>query len=95
MVACPDFKILPILVSGEAGPGSGGKTEEFLKALAKRLKKYPGKVCIVAGVDLAHIGRRFGDDFDVDRDKIEKMKEEDKASIKKVNALEKVGGTRS
>lgn len=83
-----NFKALPILVSGLAGgedpkdpESEAPRTQAFLKALAARLKTYPGKVCLVAGVDLSHIGRRFGDDFDITPDRLAWMEKGDRAGL--------------
>lgn len=65
------FKILPILcgsmheawasgASGEARaaiPAAG----EFIEALKTLIDVYNGRVCVVAGVDLSHVGLKFGD----------------------------------
>jgi AmmeMemoRadiSam system protein B len=82
-----NFKVLPILVSGAAGDetANGGKgdprTTSFLSAIAEKLRAYSGKVCLVAGVDLCHVGRRFGDEFDVTPERLDWMKREDHASL--------------
>lgn len=80
-----DFKILPVLCSGvEEGEAN---TEAFLDALRAELEAYDGTVCLLAAVDLAHIGRRFGDDFDIDDARLAAMEKADRVSI---GALEKL-----
>lgn len=83
-----DYKVAPILVSGVAGvqDPNGDKpdarrTFDFLKRLADAISGYQGRVCLVAGVDLAHVGRRFGDDFDITQEKLDWIEKEDQESI--------------
>ncbi len=62
-----DFKILPILCSfphtifSRQGETGLNKFAAFIEALKKSLQSYPGRVCFVASVDLAHVGPRYGD----------------------------------
>lgn len=68
-------KIAPILVGGfhhmlrgDKLPNDFEEYETFAAALALGLKEYiqAGKrICIVAGVDMAHVGRHFGDEFEL------------------------------
>ena len=65
------FTVLPILCSaferwcGDASPSTAPEVEEFLGAL--REVTAGRKVCIVAGVDFAHVGPVFGDEVDIDK----------------------------
>ena len=64
-------RIVPILVgsfhkmlSHDRAPEEWPEYDDFVSALAEALKKYevPGRsACIIAGVDMAHVGRAFGD----------------------------------
>jgi len=62
-----DFKILPVLCSFphtifSRRQGDGfGKFVSFIDALKRGLLSYPGQVCFLASVDLAHVGPRYGD----------------------------------
>lgn len=76
-----DFKMLPVLCAGDT---DDARTTAFLSALAGRLRRYPGRVCLVAGVDLSHMGRRFGDDFDINPDVLGRMEKGDRAGIERV-----------
>lgn len=66
-----DFKILPILCSfphtifSASGNDTGQHVlyQEFLSALKSVLSSYPARVCLIASVDLAHVGRLYGDDW--------------------------------
>ncbi|HET6368032.1 MAG TPA: AmmeMemoRadiSam system protein B [Pseudomonadales bacterium] len=62
------FTMVPLLASflHEAvwtgkGAEADGRVPRFLGALAETLAASPRRVCVVGGVDLAHVGPRFGD----------------------------------
>ncbi|MGH9674923.1 MAG: AmmeMemoRadiSam system protein B, partial [Bryobacteraceae bacterium] len=66
----PDVRVLPILCGAYAhGLFNGGLPEEqenvrrFLDALAEMGAKERGRLFWVLGVDMAHMGRRYGDPF--------------------------------
>lgn len=65
-------KIVPILCSMLSEDHTNGDPREFASANAmiaecRRIaEERPGKVLAIASADLAHVGRRFGDDFDID-----------------------------
>ncbi len=66
----PEVKILPILCGPFAhGPAAGGKPEEhepvrrFVDALRELDAKESGRLFWVLGIDMAHMGRRYGDPF--------------------------------
>lgn len=68
------FKIIPVLcgsfheaiLAGQSPLKLAG-VESFLRALKSALQKREGRVCVIAGVDLAHKGVRFGEPpLDVD-----------------------------
>lgn len=63
-----DFRIIPILVGSFHDIHSEGRTaaedseiQTMVDAIRETIRETPGRVCIVAGADLAHVGRRFGD----------------------------------
>lgn len=68
----PTVKIVPILTSyyGEGteflDDGEHGPVQRFLEECRAIVKEGAGKVTVISGVDLAHVGRTFGDDFDID-----------------------------
>jgi MEMO1 family protein len=62
-----DFRILPVLVSGmtanliaQAPPGPDPAYREFIDALKDALAERGEPVCFIGGVDLAHLGPRYG-----------------------------------
>lgn len=80
-----DFTILPLLCSafdawcGEASPSTDARIADVLGALDEVLDGR--KACIVAGVDFAHIGRVFGDPFDIEPKVVQAMVEADAKSL--------------
>jgi MEMO1 family protein len=68
-----DLKILPILVgplaNGVSGKRSGDpRSEEFFAALAELAARFGDRLFWTLGIDLAHVGRRYGDPFDAEAD---------------------------
>jgi AmmeMemoRadiSam system protein B len=63
-----DFTILPVLASylheaiwRRTGPEDDARVPRFIEALRSAVEASGRRVCLVAGVDLAHVGPRFGD----------------------------------
>ncbi|MBI2069711.1 MAG: AmmeMemoRadiSam system protein B [Elusimicrobia bacterium] len=76
-----EARILPILCSSfTEEDGTLRRVEKTLDHLAKLLKNYPGRICLLAGADFAHIGPRFGDAEPV-AELLPWMKTEDAKSI--------------
>jgi AmmeMemoRadiSam system protein B len=79
------FTVIPILASsfnqwcGDASPSTAPEIEEFLGALKESIAGR--KVCVVAGVDFAHVGPVFGDEVDVDQKLIDWMMAGDTRSL--------------
>lgn len=70
-------------------PSSVENVEKALKAIGGLLaeeEKKGRRVMVVAGVDLAHVGRRFGDDFDIDEAVQKKVEQEDRQGMDKALA---------
>ena len=91
----PDVCILPILC-GSFGESilRGGVPEDdqhvhrFLGALGEIAEREQHRLFWVLGVDMAHIGLRFGDRFaaHADRDEMTVVRERDKLRIERINA---------
>jgi AmmeMemoRadiSam system protein B len=70
----PDFTILPILCGSldpelhrENGPPhSLPQVGEFCESLRKVIDELGPRTCVIAGVDLSHVGKKFGDEDGVD-----------------------------
>ncbi|MHC4777582.1 MAG: AmmeMemoRadiSam system protein B [Planctomycetota bacterium] len=84
-----EFTIIPILVSSFAShvkdgelPTANPVIADFLEALTETVASRAGKVCVVAGVDLAHVGLKFGDDFPPDARTLEDLKAADHKSLR-------------
>jgi len=86
-------KILPILCSSYdlEGNDPGDRTRAFIDTLSDLLASYSGSVCLLAGVDFAHIGPRFGDKEPAVGKFLEKTIREDKASLELLSAQDPKG----
>jgi AmmeMemoRadiSam system protein B len=62
-----EIKIVPILCSRVPGrteqPSSSQADDELINLLKKIIKERGDDVCIIAGVDLSHVGRKFGQEI--------------------------------
>ena len=85
------YQIVPILVgsfhemvlSGET-PAYDPRVGGFLEALRSQLEDESRRVLIIAGVDFAHVGKKFGDSFSADEKVAEWVKREDLALIENI-----------
>jgi MEMO1 family protein len=62
------FKIVPILINSFHDIYTEGRTasedleiQTVVEAIRETMDECQGRICVVAGADLAHVGRRFGD----------------------------------
>ena len=92
------FKIVPILVSSfhsmvmnQTLPEKSAPVDSFLSALQQLTAKETKEVCFVAGVDLAHVGRQFGDREPVDDNFLKWVEAEDQLLIGRLAALDAPG----
>lgn len=82
-------RIVPILAGlGEhqmrgTQPGSDAKVARFLDAVRALVCDRPGKVIVVAGADLAHVGPRFGDSAPFDEAERQRLEATDRASLER------------
>lgn len=77
------FRIVPILCSSFRSPDDP-EVKDFIGALRETIASCDRDVCVVAGVDFAHVGPVFGDDVKVDGDLIGWMADEDGKSLREV-----------
>ena len=89
-----NFNIIPILCTsiGEADGCSNGldqapQFEEFVSSLKETIKESAKKICIIASVDLAHVGNRFGDTEHQDEAYLDKLRVDDTVMLKYVENL--------
>ncbi len=82
-------EIVPILCGGfpeQMPPGEGAPQEEvdaFLDACADIIEDASRPCAAIASADLAHVGKRFGDDFDITPDIKEAVAERDHQDLAK------------
>jgi len=86
------IKIVPILVSSfhpmvrsRTLPEKDPRTGSFLNALRELIKRETRQVCIVAGVDLAHVGMQFGDADPLTPEFLRWVEEEDQRLIDRLS----------
>ncbi|MBF6567625.1 MAG: AmmeMemoRadiSam system protein B [Candidatus Binataceae bacterium] len=72
-IGVQNYQVVPVLVSSfhqmvlsGKSPALDRRVGDFLEALTALIAGERRRVAIIAGVDFAHIGRKFGDDFGVD-----------------------------
>lgn len=92
------FKIVPILVSSfHSAVLEGTLPEEtpmvgnFLTALRELISAERRELCLIAGVDLAHVGRQFGDRQPVTEHFLKWVESEDRLLVERLIALDAPG----
>jgi len=90
-----DFTIVPLLASFSYHFLDSGKfpreamvVDRFTAALRESLRKYPGRVCVIASVDLSHIGPRYGDGQAVDPAFLTRVGAADREALQAAEALD-------
>jgi AmmeMemoRadiSam system protein B len=80
-------RIVPVLAglgrhqaSGE-DPGQDARVNRFLDEVRRLVEARPGRVVVVAGADLAHVGPRFGDGAAYDAKQRKALEATDRASL--------------
>jgi len=87
-----DVPIVPILCAfpGEHPDTVNGEKDainDFLRACGKIARNSKRNVTVIAGADLAHVGRRFGDNVDISEDLIAGIKKRDINDLEYVTAV--------
>jgi AmmeMemoRadiSam system protein B len=91
----PDIRILPILcgsfarsIYGGGAPENDEKVRSFLGALGELAAHEGDRLFWVLGIDMAHMGRRYGDRFaaHAGRGEMEQVAERDRLRIDRINA---------
>jgi len=92
------FKIVPILVSSfhamvesKTLPERTPTVGTFLAALKGLVENERREVCLVAGVDLAHVGRQFGDGEPITEDFLKWVEAEDDRLVQRLAARDAPG----
>lgn len=92
------FQIVPILVSSfhsamlrKTPPEEDATIGAFLRTLRELARRESRKVCFVAGVDLAHVGRQFGDAEPITEEFLHRVEREDRELVERLAALDAPG----
>ncbi len=97
----PNVRIVPILCStfgselGSIEPASIPGVNAFLDSCQDIVAALGKRVSVIAGADLAHVGRRFGDAFDISEPIVEGVAERDREDLQYVTAGDADGFYRS
>jgi len=63
----------------------------FVEALKETIDTCGRRVCVIAGVDLAHLGPKFGHEYSVDRARLRQAEQDDAKLLDRVAALDAKG----
>jgi hypothetical protein len=91
------LRIVPVLAglgtqqaTGE-DPERDARVTRFLDGVRALVERRPGKVVVVAGADLAHVGPRFGDPEPYDAARRTALETNDRGSLERATALDAPG----
>ena len=97
-----DFTIVPILVNSFHDIYSNGGTaaedpeiSKVVEAIQETMKEEPGRICVIAGADLAHVGRRFGDSSGPTEQSLQRVERQDRIFLNLVEQGDAEGMFRS
>ena len=88
------FRIVPVLAGlGEhqahgTDPAKDDRANAFLDGVRELVESRPGRVAIIAGADMAHVGPRFGDDAPFGEEERRALETTDRASLAHAAAIE-------
>jgi MEMO1 family protein len=97
----PDVRIVPILCGtfgsevGGVAPADIGAVTTFLDACRDVVSARGKRVSVIAGADLAHVGRRFGDAFEISEPIVQQVAGRDREDLHYVTAGDADGFYRS
>lgn len=91
------FRIVPVLAglgaqqsSGES-PDRDARVHEFVEGVRSFVDEGAGRVVVVAGADMAHVGPRFGDEHAYDETARAKLESTDRGSLDHASAADAPG----
>jgi AmmeMemoRadiSam system protein B len=91
------IRIVPILAglgaqqaSGE-DPGADARVTRFIDGVRALVESRPGRVVVVAGADLAHVGPRFGDERASSEEERGNLERADRASLERATSVDAGG----
>jgi len=97
-----NFKIIPVLcnsfhqfIGNGSSPFEDKKISTFLTELKKIIDSYGDSVVVIAGVDLAHVGPKFGDKDQVDEKTLSWIRNRDAISLEYTEKIDAEGFYRS
>ena len=79
------------MVQGQYSPMSSPAVSGFVKGLKQSLDASGKRVCFIAGVDLSHVGARFGDSEPLSEGFIEGVENSDRALLEASGAMDAEG----
>lgn len=88
-----DIQIVPVLCAslpedGEILPGDVPEVQQFLQACVQYIKESDERVLVLSASDWAHVGKRFGDSFDITEDVRNQIKKRDDEDIKEALTMD-------
>ena len=93
-----EFKIIPVLcnsfheyVNQEISPKSDWKISKFLDVLKDTVDKHTRSILLIAGVDMAHVGPKFGDPDPVDDNTISWIEKRDNLTLSYAEKIDAEG----
>ncbi len=96
------FKIIPILAGSFhdiISPGNGARenseVQAMVDAVTRTMEEMPGRYCVIAGADLAHVGRHFGDPSGPTEASLREVKRDDRIFLDLVAAGDAEGMLRT
>jgi AmmeMemoRadiSam system protein B len=94
MLAGRPLRIVPVLaglgaqqVSGD-DPDRDARVARFMGGVRELVESRPGRVVVVAGADMAHVGPRFGDDRAYDAEQRTQLERADRGSLERATAVD-------
>ena len=68
-----------------------GRVDRFTAALKKQIDRLGDKACVIAGIDMSHVGKRFGHAEGVTEGRLKEIEREDRAALGFVASGDKRG----
>ncbi len=87
-----DYRILPLLTGslyenmedGSPSPLERKEVYEFIDALARLIRGHHGRICIIASVDLSHVGLKFGGEKEINDETAECVRVADDQMLRQI-----------
>lgn len=80
-ILCGSFH--PFVVKGQS-PREDSRVVEIVDALRTTIADYPGRVTVIAGVDLSHVGQRFGHSRGIPPDELVRVRRDDREVVEAI-----------